>query len=410
MKHKSPALIGQVKVEVRDDTIVRLGGNGDDFCFTWAADDRQLIAVQDGAGWDDPPREYYNSRLWAVVGNPNGAKFEAVPGYPDKLIGPGAFDGTEQRYYGFGTLAIEESLYQYLSVFGPMHDRPRWIGSKLIYSPDNGQTWCNQDGSTPVRWEEGIDRDKLVFFGEPQEAFSLLMILQMGQAYRANTDGYIYVYSTNGNTDGSMNELVMFRAPKDQILFRRSYEFFAGFNNADTPTWSSDIDARAAVHTFPHGWVNDAPPEGQSVVESWLPSVAYNIPLRLYMMVNSGIGVGEGGHWFGKPSYLGIYLSETPWGPWVQVHEDTSWTPDGDTGARCYAPQIAPRWISDDGTSFWLVWTDFQDNASAGGLDKLLEVLKSGPIATSGLSLEALRSFKPYYSFNTQRVDLILPE
>ena len=47
-------------------------------------------------------------------------------------------------------------------------------------------------------------------------------------------------------------------------------------------------------------------------------------------------------------------------GPWTQVHEETAWTPLGDLQARCYQPQISPKWIGKDGRSFWLVFTDFQ--------------------------------------------------
>ena len=47
--------------------------------------------------------------------------------------------------------------------------------------------------------------------------------------------------------------------------------------------------------------------------------------------------------------------------------------------ARAYQPQIAPKWISDDGKSFWLVWTDFQF---------------VGPQ-------------RPYYSYNIQKVELV---
>ena len=61
-------------------------------------------------------------------------------------------------------------------------------------------------------------RKDMVFFKEPQEVFSLLSILQMGRNYEANEDGYVYVYAPNGNTAGTMNELVMFRVPKLRFL------------------------------------------------------------------------------------------------------------------------------------------------------------------------------------------------
>src|SRR5439155_4921123 len=105
---------------------------------------------------------------------------------------------------------------------------PRFVGAKLIYSPDNGATWHNQDGSAPVRWEPWDDRSQqnMAFFKEPGQSFALLTMLQMGKAYSGNKDGYVYVYAPNGNDEGTMNQLVMFRVPKDKVRDRKAYEYF----------------------------------------------------------------------------------------------------------------------------------------------------------------------------------------
>lgn len=50
----------------RDDTMLRLGGSGDNYNMTWATDDRLLLTVDDGYGWQD--QIYYNTRLWAMTG------------------------------------------------------------------------------------------------------------------------------------------------------------------------------------------------------------------------------------------------------------------------------------------------------------------------------------------------------
>ena len=42
----------------RDETILRLGGVGDGYKMTWAADDRQFTVVNDGSGWADKPRAF----------------------------------------------------------------------------------------------------------------------------------------------------------------------------------------------------------------------------------------------------------------------------------------------------------------------------------------------------------------
>lgn len=255
------------------------------------------------------------------------------------------------------------------------------MGAKLIYSPDNGKTWHNQDGSTPVTWElwERRSRENMVFFDEPGDAFSLLTVLQMGRDYGYNRDGYVYLYAPNGNTDGTMNQLVMFRVPKGKVLDRGAYEYFVQRVGKDEARWSPKIEDRGIVHTFPSGWVN------RTVHPyAWHPSVVYNAPLGVYMMANWGMGCDGRGNWFAKPSYLGFWIAPRPWGPWRQVHEEQQWMPGGDPAARAYQPQISPKWISADGRFFWLVWTDFQVVTTPQG-----------------------NTLRPYYAFNMQKVEVL---
>lgn len=403
---RRPRLAGSpIKAVIRrEETILRLGGSGDNWHMSWADDDRQYVSLCDGFGWPGLPGydmvgKEFNSRMYAISGNPPDIKFEFLPGYPE-LLNLVSAPGTPQtnRYYGFGTLALNGRLYQFLSTLNHRTSRPdgtpwpgiAFYGAKLIYSPDNGRTWCNQDGSTPVVWEdwEHRTRQNMIFFEEPEGAFSLLTMLQMGRNYELNRDGYVYVYAPNGVADGTMNQLVMFRVPKAQIVHRKAYEFFAGTRADGKATWVKDIIARVPVHTFPSGWVNTSDhPYG------WHPSVVYNAAFGLYMMVNWGMGCAPDGAWFGKPSYLGFWTAPNPWGPWTQVHEETSWTPGNDLKARAYQPQIAPKWIAADGKSFWLVWTDFQPGE---------------PFPNENFTAETKQRALPYYAFNTQRVDLIV--
>lgn len=389
----------------REETLRRFDVVGDDFPMTWAADDRQYAAMQDGTAWMDPDAQY-NSRLLAVSGGPEEAAFEDVPGYPD-LIDVVGVERQRARYYGFTTLALDGCFYQYLSTL----DRPfnladwsqpsHWFGAKLIYSDDSGVTWRNQDGSTPVVWEtwDERSRENMVFFDEPGEAFSTLAILQMGRNYEHNRDGYVYVYGPNGNVDGVMNELVMYRVPKDRILDRSAYEFFAGRRPDGGADWSGDIEARSPVCTFPRGWVNT---RGPLVVESWVPSVVYNAPLDQYLMTAWGQGCGDDGSWFGAPSYLGFWVADTPWGPWSQIHEETAWLPGGDSAARAYMPGIPPKWIAADGESFWLVWTDYQ------GGEALFNRATTAEEIAQLRPRNFYKSFMPYYGINAQRVDLVV--
>ena len=171
-----------------------------------------------------------------------------------------------------------------------------------------------------------------------------------------------------------MNQMVMFRVPKQRLLDRSAYEFFVARKPDGSAHWSANIGERGAVHTFPAGWVNTGVHP-----YAWHPSVAYNAPLGCYMMLNWGMGCSADGMWFGKPSYLGCWAAEFPWGPWTQVHEETAWTPLGDKLARVYQPQIAPKWIAPAGKSFWMAFTDFQ----------------------------VLEGERPYYCFNCQQVEIL---
>ncbi|MFC4312985.1 hypothetical protein ACFPN2_28135 [Steroidobacter flavus] len=393
----------------REETILRLGGNGDNYHMSWAKDDRQYTSVCDGAGWNDNSMPF-NSRMWMISGEPSDARFENVAGYP-YLTGL-ATEPSSPRYYAFGTLAIDEHIYQFLSTnSGPREGIPtnEWFsGIKLIYSPDQGRTWCNSDGSTPVVWEPWgqRSRDNMTFFGESQGAFSVISVLQMGKNYESNRDGYVYLYAQNGNVDGTANELVLVRTPKLKVLDRREYEFFEGLQANGEARWTKDILARRVVHTFPRGWVGSHP-------HSWIPSVVYNETLGVFLMASWGARWGRGqqanGEFSPHPSYLGFWTAPHPWGPFEQVHEEVSWAPGGDLNARAYEPQIAPKWIAPDGKSFWLVWTDFQSTNSKELWSLFDEVLTSPNPDRKRVEgwMTRQKKMQPYYAFNVQRVDLV---
>jgi hypothetical protein len=396
----------------RDETLLRLGGIGDHYEMTWDAQDRLYMVVNDGPGWLDPTRGFYNSRLWTVDHHIQQPVFADVAGYPqlDDLARPE--DAT--HYYGHGVLAHGGRIYQFLSTLDRETRRPRhWVGAKLIYSDDNGRTWRNQNGVTPVVWEDwsAQSRDSLVFFDEPDGCFSLLSIVQMGRDYRANRDGYVYVYGVNGNVDGRMNELVLFRAPIARLLDRRAYEYFGGRLANGAARWVAHIEDRAVVHTFPRGWVNHTNLfPGDLVVESWLPSVVYIEPLDSYVMASAGVGCAPDGTEFGKASYLGFWISSTPWGPWRQIHEEPAWTPGKDPEARAYAPQIAPKWIAEDGKSFWLVWADLKGMLKFAHDEPLLDAQMAKattPEQRGTVQAEFLHRYMPSYALNAQRVDLM---
>jgi hypothetical protein len=140
--------------------------------------------------------------------------------------------------------------------------------------------------------------------------------------------------------------------------------------------------------------------------------VAYNPGLGVYLLAAQGVGVGDDGGWFAKPSYLGFWAAPTPWGPFTQFHEETAWTPGGNLGSRAFAPSIAPKWISADGRSFWLVWSDYEFKGDEGDNYNpdaaMIEAAKNIRDDAEFVRFFAAWTEKhqPSAAFHTQRVDL----
>jgi hypothetical protein len=412
-------------IQTRPETTVRMGGVGDCWCLTWTGAGDQFTCGNDTSSWPGMPRNCFSNRGYLVYGDPPDVDFEFLPGYPDhpihpRFVPPERASEYRHDYSGFGTLAVDGRIYLYLATRnGPTE--PRFNGAKVIYSEDHGATWCNQDGSTPVVWEGWEERTAAnhIFLQEDGDAFNVPIVLQMGQEYVDNRDGYVYVYSPNGNTDGTMNEIVLCRVRKEELLDRAGYDFFAGFSPNGQPRWSGQIGDRKPVVTAPEGWVlplriesaAETPwrigVEVQAQPHSWTPTVVYNRALDVYMMANTGMGVGDDGRWFGKASYLGFWVADQPWGPWLQIHGDAAWSPTGDDRERAYEVNISPKWIAADGRSLWIVGTDYMDVEEIADETEYQELLISGDPGDERLAA-AVERRQPYYGVSAQKIELLM--
>src|SRR5262249_46883963 len=96
-----------------EDTVIRVPSVGDNWHTSWANDDRQYVSLCDGKGFPGMEQKDFNSRAYAIVGDPPSMKFEYLPGYPE-LVNDWRTRDTS-RYYNFGILALDGTIYQYLS-------------------------------------------------------------------------------------------------------------------------------------------------------------------------------------------------------------------------------------------------------------------------------------------------------
>lgn len=351
-------------------TLRRVGGKGDNWCQTWAADDSIITAMDDGDWFSTEYR--YHSRLYRLYGDQNNFSRHDVPGYP-------RFHTDDDGWFAYGMLSASGTLYSMVSKTqtGAWSEGP-FRGVKMLRSYDNGSSWNRVDQHNNERaigpWDSAVQSvaDSEMFFGQEfgrtgsgktAYPFSFVSFVQSGRDHSASKDGYVYIYSPEGSKS---NELLLARVPEAQVGQRSAWQYFSGWDRG-TAMWSGDINQRQPNLNLPDrnshgeyfGWY------------SWLPSVVWNPGLQLYVMANGGTYGGNFSNstadyydkWMhNKSGSLGLWYSETPYGPWNQFFYTDYWTPDNPANLT-YQPKLSPKWISEDGKKMVLIWSDAQRNA-----------------------------------------------
>jgi hypothetical protein len=247
----------------------------------------------------DPP-DFRATNIWGGKGAPHRAMF----------IGKSN-----------GMLCVDGVLYTHVIQNG------HWWRAKIGRSIDHGQSWSFREGAFRAdSWD----------FAESDGAFSDLTFLNFGENYRGARDGFVYVYSQDKRRDASgkigdvTDSVALFRVPKDRIMERTLYEYFAGFDDSGRPRWTREIIRRAAVFKDP-GSV------GSSV------RVDYNPGLRRYLLATFT-------KWDGS---WGLYDAPEPWGPWTTVATYEHWIDDTPKFGFTF-PQ---KWMSADGKTMWMIFS-----------------------------------------------------
>jgi hypothetical protein len=193
-------------------------------------------------------------------------------------------------------------------------------GSSLAWSKDGAKTWIWADWSFPE-------------IGYP-------VWMNAGRNYEAAEDGYAYMYSPDTpSAYKTSDHILLARVPKDQIAKKANYEFFAGTDGNGMPQWTPDYQNRKPVFTDPG--------------HCYRPEVVYNPGLKRYLLCTATSGSVQ---WCGTDEkYLGIFDAPHPWGPWTVVKQIDGW---GGEENR-FQPRIPAKWVSEDGTSFYLLYSCF---------------------------------------------------
>ena len=353
-------------VSFKANSLQRRGMKGDNFDQTWAADNSVIMALDDGDWFNE--RFRYHSHLYKLEGGSNGFSVQDIENYPDFAV---SGDG----WFAYGTLSVNGVLYSLVSkTQGNNWSVGPFRGMKMLRSNDSGSTWHRVDRNNNERFldqsdiaRELLNTEEMFFFeefgrtGKGREAypFSYATFVQSGRDHSASPDGYVYIYSPEG---ANSHQLLLARVPADLLGLRSAWEYFSGWNG-DSPTWSSNIEQRQPNLVYPErastgeffGWY------------SWLPSVVWNEGLGVYVMASGGTYGGGGAtdsandyyHRFmhNKSGTLGFWYSANPYGPWTRFYYNEDWTVD-DSKNLTYQPKLSPKWISEDGRTMTLIWSD----------------------------------------------------
>ncbi len=296
----------------------RLAQGSDNWPITWADDDHQYTAWGDGGGFGGTDSKGRVSLGFARVEG-SASKYKGVNIW-------GGHKGENRATFGgksYGILSVDGVLYAW---WGPGSGNAFTSETRVLRSTDHGKTWQKSD------WQ--FTRSDELYAGT---------FCNFGKDYAGARDHYVYSYFSRG-TRWALNKpgrVDLARMPKDRIMDRRAYEYFAGFDKRGKPTWAKDLAKRAVVFENPAG-VRTA-------------SVGYNVALKRYLLTTEHTQSASGN--------LAIFDAPQPWGPWTTVAYYHNW--NGIRGTISF--YFAPKWFSADGREFTLVFTDSDHWASVRG-------------------------------------------
>jgi uncharacterized protein DUF4185 len=238
-----------------------------------------------------------------------------------------------------------------LSVAGVLYmlvcEQDQWLRAKIGRSNDFGRTWTFGNGAfANSAWD----------FAEPGGAFCGASFLQFGRDYAGARDQYVYGYDVRAQLI-AQSDIVMFRVPKDRIMTRGAYEFFAGLNSQGIPLWTSDVAQMKPVFSDPNG-------------VSWGVQAFYHPVLRRYFLTVSR----------DSTSAWGLFDAPEPWGSWTTVAYYDSWI---DPTAK-FSYSFNQKWMSADGTQLYMVFSGLGIYDSFNVVKATLSVRTSSPSPPAG--------------------------
>lgn len=318
------------RVEFDFSTHRRFAPGSDNWPTTWASDDHLYSVWGDGGGFDGTnskgrvklgvaritgsATDYVGKNVWGGLASENPAQFEGK---------------------SYGVLSVAGVLYMWVAP----QPNPHLATAQIAVSRNQGATWTLAD------WKF-----------EFADMLTIPTFLNFGRDYTGARDRFVYSYyiepawgpgvatkTTAHSFDVHQPGRVhLSRVPKDSILERQKYEFFASIGSDEQPVWTTDLRRKQPVFADANG-------------VGWNLSVSYNSGLRRYILSTEHTETHVG--------KMGLFDAPEPWGPWTTVAYEDAWGA-GHVEVTTFYWNFNQKWLSEDGLRFTLIFTGKNTNDS----------------------------------------------
>jgi CubicO group peptidase (beta-lactamase class C family) len=308
-------------VEFDFTTHRRFAPGSDNFQLTWADDGHQYAPWGDGGGFSGTNGD---GRVSLGVARVEG-EWDDYAGF-NVWGGKNAENAATFGGKSWGMVGVDGALYMWVSQKSALSAMQ--AEARLYRSADHGANW------EPAEWAF-TKADRL----------AIPTICQFGRGYDGARDEYVYHYFIDPVAEFLFARLPpgrvwLARSPKDRLMEREAYEFFAGVDERGKPRWTADVARKRAVFEDRNG-------------TGWNLSVSYNRGLGRYVLMTEHVITSQGN--------LGMFEAPEPWGPWrtAAYRNTAAGTQFGRTrvAGNAFFWNMPTKWQSEDGREFTLVFT-----------------------------------------------------
>ncbi len=302
-------------------TYRKLAPGSDNWAITWADDGHQYAVWGDGGGFGGTNDD---GRVSLGVGRIEGP----FNGYNGANVWGGKNGENPSQFNGksYGILAVNGDLYMWRC--GEASSTTAYNFQELYRSTDRAKTWQ----FTGVRFDQA-------FFPGSDRGFYCPTFLQFGQNYAGARDSYVYIYAPEIQTTAwavqKPGKITLLRVEKTRLADPAAYDYFAGLDSGNNPTWTKNPAGRLPVFQ-------------DAVNGVMMTSAIYNPGIDRYLLITEHTDTLSGN--------IGIYDAPAPWGPWTTV------LLQGNFGAptiesSTFFWNFSSKWFRNNGRDFTLVFT-----------------------------------------------------